>query len=676
MAMAILVGCLIPALAGDRSIEPPPADEPIVCPTAGPLALGDFDGDGVSDVAMVRADPDSIAILLGRPNGGFETGIRFAVGDGPLSVVSGRVDGDPLDDLVAFDRESRTATVLLGDGTGAFFVAGTIQLDPAATAIGLGDMSGDGITDLVTTTEPAGDLAVFVGDGTGSFDLLTVLSVTPSPIGLAGAEPDPTPGLPVLEPIGGSPAAPAAGPGVSSLTLNPATIQGGSGGTSTGTVTLTGPAPPGGQRVELSSSNTELAATPISVTVPSGQTSMPFAVATNPEFRKYSGLSFVAVISASANGASKSANLTVTAQPQPPAVTSDSCQREGLSCGGASISGLGEYGILYQCKKAATCNGTVGGPCTFKQECSLYCRTEPSPNGLKYQDACGTTPPILIRLGPKYTEGGKTSVGTVTLSEPAPPDGATVTVTSPSPFVTLPPYNSIAIPPGGTTTTFTIGTSQVSSPQFAKIKVGVQTREPLPGGGVFFRSRTQLAWLTLVQPDTCTPTTCIEQGKNCGTISDGCGGSLDCGTCAPSETCGGGGVANVCGVCTPTSCAAQGKNCGTISDGCGGTLDCGTCTAPQTCGGGGTANVCGSGASLTVTATGRSGERVRSSPAGIDVPVGQTQSADFAVGTTLTLSATNNRDVIWSGVCSSNGQKTKTCTFTIQSNSSETANVQ
>src|SRR5207247_10235993 len=45
-------------------------------------------------------------------------------------------------------------------------------------------------------------------------------------------------------------------------------------------------------------------------------------------------------------------------------------------------------------------------------------------------------------------------------------------------------------------------------------------------------------------------------------------------------------------VCTPTTCAAQGKNCGTIPNGCGGTLTCGVCTAPQTCGGGGVANVC------------------------------------------------------------------------------------
>jgi len=91
----------------------------------------------------------------------------------------------------------------------------------------------------------------------------------------------------------------------------------------------------------------------------------------------------------------------------------------------------------------------------------------------------------------------------------------------------------------------------------------------------------------------CVPTTCAAQGKNCGTISDGCGNTLNCGdACAAPQTCGGGGVANVCG-CTPTTCAAQGKNCGQIPDGCGGTLDCGGCGAPSSCGGGGTANVCG-----------------------------------------------------------------------------------
>jgi len=67
---------------------------------------------------------------------------------------------------------------------------------------------------------------------------------------------------------------------------------------------------------------------------------------------------------------------------------------------------------------------------------------------------------------------------------------------------------------------------------------------------------------------------------------------------------------------------------------------------------------------------------VTSSPAGIDVAVGSTGSASFATGTTIRLSATNSRDVIWSGACSSGGNKTKTCTFTLNADVTVTANVQ
>jgi hypothetical protein len=90
----------------------------------------------------------------------------------------------------------------------------------------------------------------------------------------------------------------------------------------------------------------------------------------------------------------------------------------------------------------------------------------------------------------------------------------------------------------------------------------------------------------------CQPATCAALGKNCGSVPDGCGGTLSCGTCSAPQSCGGGGTPNVCG-CTPTTCAAQGAQCGTLADGCGGTLSCGTCSAPQSCGGGGTPNVCG-----------------------------------------------------------------------------------
>lgn len=59
------------------------------------------------------------------------------------------------------------------------------------------------------------------------------------------------------------------------------------------------------------------------------------------------------------------------------------------------------------------------------------------------------------------------------------------------------------------------------------------------------------------QPDAgsdggaCAPTTCQASGKTCDSIGDGCGRLLACGTCSGAETCGGGGVANVCGAGSP-----------------------------------------------------------------------------------------------------------------------------
>ncbi len=100
--------------------------------------------------------------------------------------------------------------------------------------------------------------------------------------------------------------------------------------------------------------------------------------------------------------------------------------------------------------------------------------------------------------------------------------------------------------------------------------------------------------ISTVVPPSCAPRTCNDVGSNCGYLSDGCGGLLNCGTCVSPESCGGGGSPNVCGSsCTLTNCATAGATCGTIGDGCGGTLECGTCPSGSACGAGGTANVCG-----------------------------------------------------------------------------------
>jgi hypothetical protein len=99
----------------------------------------------------------------------------------------------------------------------------------------------------------------------------------------------------------------AGGPTLSSVAPNPTTVNGGS--SSTGTVTLSGPAPSGGAVVSLSSDNTAAAAVPASVTVAYGATSATFTVSTSGVTASTS-----VTISASYAGVTKTASLTVAPQ--------------------------------------------------------------------------------------------------------------------------------------------------------------------------------------------------------------------------------------------------------------------------------------------------------------------------------------------------------------------------
>jgi len=79
--------------------------------------------------------------------------------------------------------------------------------------------------------------------------------------------------------------------------------------------------------------------------------------------------------------------------------------------------------------------------------------------------------------------------------------------------------------------------------------------------------------------------------QDCGTRIDSCNGAtIDCGTCGGILTCGGGGTPNQCG-CTPTTCTALGHNCGNYPNDCGGTLPCGICSGSDRCASG----TCGAG---------------------------------------------------------------------------------
>ena len=103
------------------------------------------------------------------------------------------------------------------------------------------------------------------------------------------------------------PPPPSPGGELASITLSPSTVQTGTTSTSA-TVTFTAPTPTGGATVSLASSNTAIATVPASVTVPANVSTGAFQVSIN------ASAVGTATISATYNGVTRSAVLTVTSQ--------------------------------------------------------------------------------------------------------------------------------------------------------------------------------------------------------------------------------------------------------------------------------------------------------------------------------------------------------------------------
>src|SRR5204863_193630 len=148
-----------------------------------------------------------------------------------------------------------------------------------------------------------------VSSGTGGNAVIYMISASTF---VAVSLNDPNPAVLLFE------LSPTSSPSVtlSTLSLNPTTVTGGD--SSTGTVTLSGPAPSGGAQVALSSNDTSVATVPSSVTVAAGATSATFTVSTSAV-----SASTTVTITAAYAGITKTASLTVNpAPPPPPTLTS------------------------------------------------------------------------------------------------------------------------------------------------------------------------------------------------------------------------------------------------------------------------------------------------------------------------------------------------------------------
>lgn len=156
-------------------------------PTA--IAVGDFNGDGKLDLAIVNIPINdgcklsaglfgnlctAVAILLGNGDGSFQDSNNFDTGGHfPTSVAVGDFNGDGKLDVAVTHLNSSNVSILLGDGSGkgfSFAKNSPISVGNRPVWVAVADFNRDGKPDLAIANADDGTLSILISNGDGTFN--------------------------------------------------------------------------------------------------------------------------------------------------------------------------------------------------------------------------------------------------------------------------------------------------------------------------------------------------------------------------------------------------------------------------------------------------------------------------------------------------------------------------
>jgi len=146
------------------------------------LVVGDFNADGIQDLVVPGGDGD-VVMLTGNGDGTFTRGslLPFLSSTYAPVFAAGDLNGDGILDLVATSSTSdylnptTTLTTLRGNGDGTFTLQAALNFSDVSYAgaysITIGNLNGDAIPDVVFRSGNSNDLISAFGNGDGTFTL-------------------------------------------------------------------------------------------------------------------------------------------------------------------------------------------------------------------------------------------------------------------------------------------------------------------------------------------------------------------------------------------------------------------------------------------------------------------------------------------------------------------------
>jgi hypothetical protein len=162
---------------------------------AEPIAIvsGAFDADGFDDLAVANNASSNVVILQSNGNGFFRQAQVLENDDvpaNPISLALGDFDADGLVDLAigGFITMSNAAVVAFGNGDGTFQAISGLRFGVVARSLVARDFSGDQIADIASVNPATNQLLIAVSSGNRSFQNRPAQRVSRLPIALSAGD--------------------------------------------------------------------------------------------------------------------------------------------------------------------------------------------------------------------------------------------------------------------------------------------------------------------------------------------------------------------------------------------------------------------------------------------------------------------------------------------------------